>query len=59
MKNENGMLPCGCRVSEGKFIIGHNCKANNCRECLAMPTIHPFGRGRYAEMKLKDMGDDL
>jgi len=40
-------LKCGCQVNdEGKFIVGDNCKENNCKECITISELHPFGENR-------------
>jgi len=40
-------LKCGCNITqEGKFEVGEKCKTNQCRECLTISELHPFGEGR-------------
>ena len=40
-------LKCGCQVTDdGKFVVGENCKDNDCKECNTLETLHPFGDGR-------------
>ena len=40
-------LKCGCRVTDdGKFILGENCKTNDCKECNTLTELHPFGENR-------------
>ena len=40
-------LKCGCQVTEeGKFIVGENCKNNECKECNTISELHPFGENR-------------
>lgn len=42
-------LKCGCKVKDGKFILGKGCKERNCGECRLMVNIHPFGKKRVVD----------
>ncbi len=44
-------LKCGCAVKDdGTFAVGEHCKKSGCRECNAMPELHPFGNKEFDEV---------
>ena len=43
-------LKCGCRIENGKFIVGEHCKESGCRECNTIATMHPFGNVRFKDI---------
>lgn len=43
------VLKCGCRVENGKFVVGEECA--HCKECNAVAELHPFGHKRLRDFE--------
>lgn len=49
VKNMTETLKCGCKVEDGKFVLGNGCKERNCGECRLLVKLHPFGNKRVID----------